>query len=116
MTLGVTFLFLANAENLKGKIVDFFSTFGRVPFFFYIIHLYVIHLFAMLFAQLSGFGWEIMILPAWVSEVPALKGYGFSLWVVYAVWIGIILFLYPFCKKFDVYKQSHKEKRWLSYL
>ncbi|WP_395050377.1 DUF1624 domain-containing protein [Flavobacterium sp.] len=116
MTLGGTFLFLANAEKLKGKLVDFFSTFGRVPFFYYIIHIYVIHLVAMLFAELSGFGWEIMILPAWVSEVPGLKGYGFSLWVVYAVWIGIILFLYPFCKKFDIYKQSHKEKWWLSYL
>lgn len=116
MTLGATFLFLANAEILKGKAVDFFSTFGRVPFFYYITHIYVIHLVAMLFAELTGFGWEIMILPAWVSEVTALKGYGFSLWVVYVVWIGIILFLYPLCKKFDTYKMNHKHKWWLSYL
>ncbi len=116
MTLGAAFLFLANTEKLKGKLVDFFSIFGRVPFFYYIIHIYIIHLLAMLFAQLSGYGWEIMILPAWISEVPALKGYGFSLWVVYAVWVGIILLLYPMCKKFDTYKQSQKEKWWLSYL
>ncbi|TDD98032.1 DUF1624 domain-containing protein [Flavobacterium cellulosilyticum] len=116
MTLSGTILFLANSEKLKGKVVDFFSTFGRVPFFYYIIHIYVIHLFALLFAQLTGFGWKIMILPTWVSEVTALKGYGFPLSVVYAVWIGIILLLYPICKKFDNYKQSHKEKWWLSYL
>lgn len=116
MTLGAAFLFLANAEKLKGKVVDFFSTFGRVPFFYYILHLYVIHLVALLFVQLSGYGWRIMILEDWVTETPSLKGYGFPLWVVYAVWIGVILLLYPFCKKFDRYKQAHKEKWWLSYL
>lgn len=116
MTLGGAFLFLANSEKLKGKVVDFFSTFGRVPFFYYILHLYIIHLVALLFAELSGFGWKIMILNAWVSESPGLKGYGFPLWIVYAVWVGIILLLYPLCKKFDNYKQSHKEKWWLSYL
>jgi uncharacterized membrane protein len=116
MTLGAAFLFLANAEKLKGKVVDFFSTFGRVPFFYYILHLYFIHLVALLFAELSGFGWQSMILEDWMTEVPVLKGFGFPLWVVYAVWISIVLLLYPLCKKFDTYKQSHKEKWWLSYL
>ena len=116
MTLGTALLFLANAEKLKGKVVDFFSTFGRVPFFYYILHLYLIHLLALLFAELSGFGWQSMILADWMTEVPALKGFGFPLWVVYAVWILVILLLYPLCKKFDNYKQNHKEKWWLSYL
>jgi hypothetical protein len=57
-----------------------------------------------------------MILQKWVTEVPALKGFGFPLWVVYAVWVGVILLLYPLCKKFDKYKTAHKEKWWLSYL
>lgn len=116
MTLGFAFLFLANAEKLKGKVVNFFSTFGRVPFFYYILHLYLIHLLALLFAQLSGYGWQSMILEYWVTETPALKGYGFPLWVVYSVWVGVILLLYSLCKKFDNYKQYHKEKWWLSYL
>lgn len=116
MTLGTTLLFLANTEKLKGKVVAFFSTFGRVPFFYYIIHIYLIHLIALLFAELSGFGWRIMILQDWVTESPSLKGYGFPLWVVYSVWILVIILLYPLCKKFDTYKQSHKEKWWLSYL
>jgi hypothetical protein len=57
-----------------------------------------------------------MILEDWVTETPRLKGYGFPLWVVYCVWVGVILLLYPLCKRFDIYKQSHKEKWWLSYL
>jgi len=116
MTLGPAFLFLANSESLKGRVVNFFGTFGRVPFFYYILHLYLIHILAMIAAQLTGFGWEIMILTDWVVFVPELKGYGFNLWVVYTVWIVVIALLYPLCKRFDIYKQNHKEKWWLSYL
>jgi hypothetical protein len=57
-----------------------------------------------------------MILPMFVTKVEELKGYGLKLWMVYLIWIGIILLLYPLCKKFDNYKQTHKEKWWLSYL
>ena len=116
MTLGAAFLFLANTEKLRGRVVDFFCTFGRVPFFYYILHLYLIHVIAMIFAQVSGFGWEKLILSTWVSFDPGMKGWGFNLWVVYLVWIGIILLLYPLCKRFDRYKRDNKEKSWLSYL
>jgi uncharacterized membrane protein len=116
VTLGGTFLFLANSEKLKGKIVDFFCIFGRVPFFYYIIHLYLVHLLAMIASQLTGFGWQAMILPKFVTSVEALKGYGYNLITVYIVWVAVILLLYPICKKFDRYKQTHKEKWWLSYL
>ncbi len=116
MTLGPAFLFLANGENLKGRIVNFFSAFGRVPFFYYILHLYLIHILALIAAQLTGFGWQSMIMTDWVILVPELKGFGFSLWVVYLIWIVVIALLYPLCKKFDTYKLKHKEKWWLSYL
>jgi uncharacterized membrane protein len=116
ITLGGTFLFLANAEKLKGKLVNFFCVFGRVPFFYYIIHIYLIHLIALFAAEFTGFGWQAMILPKFVSRVEALKGYGFNLITVYVIWIAVILLLYPLCKKFDRYKQTHKEKWWLSYL
>ncbi len=116
MTLGVAIVFLANSENLKGKVVNFFSTFGKVPFFYYILHLYLIHFFAMIAAQLTGHGWQLFVLPAWISFVPEMKGYGFGLVAVYGIWIGIIIVLYPICKKFADYKMKHKEKWWLSYL
>ncbi|HOY13504.1 MAG TPA: heparan-alpha-glucosaminide N-acetyltransferase domain-containing protein [Saprospiraceae bacterium] len=116
ITLGPSMLFLANTEKLKGKVVNFLSVFGRVPFFYYILHLYLIHLLAMFAAELSGFGWQSMILLKFVSRVEALKGFGFNLMVVYAIWILVILMLYPICRKFDQYKQTNKEKWWLSYL
>lgn len=115
-TVGATFLFLANAEKLKGRLVDFFCVFGRVPFFYYILHIYLIHFIALFAAEFTGFGWQAMILPKFVSRVEALRGYGFNLLTVYIVWVAVILLLYPLCKKFDRYKQTHKEKWWLSYL
>jgi len=115
MTIGATFLFLGTTENLKNKVTDFFSVFGKVPFFYYILHIYVIHLFALLLAYFTGFGWEPMILDVFVTRSKELVGYGVNLWLVYLIWIAIIFMLYPFCKRFSVYKTSHKEKWWLSY-
>ena len=116
ITIGATLLFLANSEKLKGKIVNFFTTFGRVPFFYYILHLYVIHLLAMIFAQLTGFGFEKLILTRWITNTTELKGYGVNLWTVYLIWVSVIVILYPLSKKFDDYKQNNKNKWWLSYL
>jgi uncharacterized membrane protein len=116
ITLGASILFLANSEKLKGKVVDFFCVFGRVPFLYYILHLYLIHFLALIAAELTGFGWQKMILPTFPTRVEALKGYGFNLVTVYLIWIFVIALLYPLCKKFDTYKQNNKDKWWLSYL
>jgi hypothetical protein len=113
LTLGVALVFLANTENLTGKAVDFFTAFGRVPFFYYILHLYFIRIIGMILAEMSGFDWRIMIQTSFDIN---LKGFGYSLGVVYLIWAGIVLLLYPLCKRFDAYKQSHKEYWWLSYL
>lgn len=115
MTLGPAILFLGHFEKLKGKVVDFLSVFGKVPFFYYIIHLYAIHFLALLLAQWTGFGWQSMILKGWVTESPVLKGYGLHLWLVYVIWALLNFLLYPVCKKFARYKLVHKDKRWLSY-
>jgi uncharacterized membrane protein len=116
LTLGAALLFLANTEKLKGRIVELFCVFGRVPFFFYILHVYLIHFLALCIAWLTGFGWEKMILPRMPLRTEALKGFGFNLVTVYLIWIGVIVLMYPLCKAFDSYKRGHKEKWWLSYL
>jgi uncharacterized membrane protein len=116
MTLGPSLILMANSESWKGKLVDFLQVFGRVPFFYYILHLYLIHLLALLAAELTGSGWELMILSDWVTEVDALKGYGFNLLVTYGIWMFVVLSLYPLCRWFDRYKSSQKHKWWLSYL
>lgn len=116
MTLGMAFLFLANSESWKGKMVNFFSMFGRVPFFYYILHIYLIHVLAIVYAHLSGFDWRLLILHNWIGFETKLIGYGYNLLIVYIIWIAVILTLYPFCEMFDRYKQNNKHKWWLSYL
>lgn len=57
-----------------------------------------------------------MILTADVFQYAKLINYGYSLLVVYAVWIIVIVLLYFPCKNYMLYKLKHKEKKWLSYL
>jgi hypothetical protein len=84
---------------------------------FLLHHSYLSYSFlALITAQLTGFGWQKMILPALPFRVEALKGFGFNLLIVYLIWILVIALLYPLCKKFDSYKKAHKEKWWLGYL
>jgi uncharacterized membrane protein len=116
MTLGPALLFLGFAEKWKGKFVDFLSVFGKVPFFYYLLHLYVIHALALVLAQLTGYGWQAMILKQWVNANQALAGYGLNLALTYGVWILVILLLYPLCKRYGDYKLNNKDKWWLSYL
>ncbi len=116
LTLGVALLFLANSEGLKGRIVNFFCVFGRVPFFFYIFHIYLIHFLALLAAGFTGFGWQKMILTALPYKTEELKGFGVNLGSVYLIWIGVIALLYPVCKAYDQYKQRNKGIWWLGYL
>jgi len=47
-----------------------------LPLFFSIFYIYLIHTLALLFAELSRFGWKKMILKDWVTDSPALKGFG----------------------------------------
>jgi uncharacterized membrane protein len=112
MTLGPSILLLAVLENVKGSVSRAVIHIGRVPMFFYIIHIYLIHIFAMAAASITGFGWKSMILDGW----PRIEGYGFSLAITYIVWISIVLLLYPFCRWYDGFKSSNKEIWWLSYL
>src|SRR5690606_18426134 len=116
MTMGPLLLMLAFMEKPLNRFTNFISVFGRVPLFYYILHLYLIHLLGMLAAAFTGFDWSDMILTTWVSLDPGLVGYGFNLGIVYLVWIFVVLSLYPACKWYDKYKMTHKEKWWLSYL
>jgi uncharacterized membrane protein len=117
VTLGPAMIFLSIAEKPLNIITQKIAVFGRVPFFYYVIHLYLIHLLAMIGAIISGYHWSDMILANRVNRVAELKGYGFNLFIVYLVWIALILLLYPCCKWFDRYKRTNQStKNWLSYL
>jgi uncharacterized membrane protein len=116
ITTGPTLLFLALVENWKGKIPSRLIIIGRVPMFFYIVHVYVIHAFASLAAVLTGFKFSDMQIDIWVNDQAALQGYGFFLWTVYVIWVLLILGLYPVCRWYNNYKSNNRDKWWLSYL
>jgi len=116
IAIGPGFLFLYITENIQNKITDFFLVFGRVPFFYYILHVFFIHIAAMLAIIISGGNWKDMILDNSAFTTDKMANYGYSMVVVYLVWIGVVLLLFPLCKKYMEYKAQNKDKWWLSYL
>ncbi len=112
ITLGPAFLFLYAIEKIKNKVTDFLLVFGRVPFFYYILHILFVHLGAIIGLLVTGKDWKLMIF----DSNRSLSGYGYSLFTVYIIWIVIIAVLYPFCKRYMRYKANNKDKWWLSYL
>ena len=112
MTLGPVLLLLPWLERQRGAWVKPVSVFGRVPFFFYVLHLPLIHLGATISAQIQyGVSWGPAFL---VTSLP--PGYEPSLLRLYIVWAIVILILYPLCKWYAGYKSRHKDHWWLSYL
>ena len=116
MTLGPSMLFLAFTEKPLNRFTEKLVVFGRVPMFFYILHIYLIHLLAVVAASVTGYKWSDMVLTGWVSANEHLQGYGFSLVFVYVLWIIIVIGFYPLCKKYDEYKRVNRSKWWLSYV
>ena len=116
ITIGPSLLFLYGIEPVKNKITDFFLVFGRVPLFYYFLHVLVIHILAIAGILIFGGEWKNMILTADVFMNAKLSNYGYSLFAVYMVWIAVIGLLYFPSKKYMVYKTNNKDKWWLSYL
>ena len=113
MTIGPSLILLSLTETFINKIAQFFIVFGRVPLFFYLIHLYFLHLVAFI-ATLFSYSWnETIQAQTKMSEFPS--GYGFSLMVVYLVWIVTVFILYPICKWYNNFKSTH-QLWWLSYI
>lgn len=116
MTLGPSFLFLYASENIKNWLTNALVIIGRVPFFFYIIHLYIIHVIGIIGILILEENWKEMIFTPTRFSSAYLADKGFDLWVTYAAWALVILILFPFCKMFMQYKANNKDKWWLSYL
>ncbi len=116
ITLGPALIFLAVSEKPLNALRAKITIFGRAPMFYYLLHILLIHILASIAAIITGHP-EMIILRNGVNAIPELKGYGFNLAIVYVVWIGLVLLLYPCCKWFDRYKRANRSKYWwLSYL
>lgn len=111
VTLGVMAIVCGCADRFTGKIKDILVMFGRVPFAFYVAHLYLIHALAMLLGIAQGHSFDSVF--KFFPFYP--EGYGVGLVGVYVGWIITIALLYPFCKWVADVKRRRKDW-WLSYL
>lgn len=116
MTIGPALIFLSIFDSSTPKSSHPLLTFGRVPFFFYVLHLYLIHTLAVIALIISGRTWHEYILSASSLRSGTLFDFGFNLGVVYLVWILVLVLLYPLCRWYQKYKENNANKWWLSYI
>ncbi len=116
VTIGIAFLFLAFIEKFKNRITNTFQIYGRTALFYYAIHWYVLHIVSLICFLLRGHSMEEGTQFVQIPFRYLIPGEGFSLPIVYIVWLSVVIFMYPLCKWYDGYKQAHREKWWLSYL
>ncbi|MGQ0541630.1 MAG: DUF1624 domain-containing protein, partial [Blastocatellia bacterium] len=117
MTLGPALLILALSDRIDGNAVwqRVCITFGRVPMFFYILQWIFAHGSGVILAWLAGFDTNYLFFDPFKMSQAAPSGHGFSLLVVYAVWIGGLFAIYPLCSWFAGLKK--RNRHWaLSYL
>jgi len=118
MTLGPALVALAYLERARLSFANPLIVFGRVPFFFFLVHFALAHGLAIAMNFLRYGPTDFLFLPP-----PSMGGeaklfppnFGFSLWVVYAVWVGVIIITYPLCRRYAQLKQRRRDW-WLSYL
>ena len=115
MTIGIMFMSLWLADNLKNRFSRIINIYGRVPFFYYLIHLYLIHSLMIALMFLQGFQLTDLSFEPFQYGRPK-TGSGIELWAVYLIWLSVVTFLYPFCRWYGNFKSAHNEKRWLRYL
>ena len=118
MTLGPALLVLAWFDRLSFANTNPLIVFGRVPLFYFLGHFFLAH-FAALAIAWFGYGRVDFVwnqLPSIGAKPPAIPaGFGFGLAGTYAVWIAVVIVMYPACLWFARLKERRRDW-WLSYL
>jgi uncharacterized membrane protein len=117
MTLGPALLMLRAVDGGTPRVLRPALVFGRVPMFYYMLHFTLLHLLAVAVAYARYLDAH------WLFESPDIAnypftpppGWGYRLPIVYAIWISVVLALYPACRWFAGVKQRRHDA-WLSYL
>jgi uncharacterized membrane protein len=116
MTLGPGILAMPFVENLRGGLSNAIKVFGRVPLFYYLLHIPIIHISALVVNMLR----EGQTLSLWYENAPYVwfqePGHQWSLWVLYLVFAVDVAFLFFLCRAYERYKFSHPQTRWLKYI
>lgn len=116
MTLGPTIAFLPVAEHMKGWLARTLELFGRVPLFFYLLHIPLIHALACVVSLVREGAvnpWLFANHP--LDPGPAPASYRWSLFLLYAVWLVALAILYVACRWYAGIK-SRRASPWLRYL
>ena len=121
MTLGPGLLALAALERIdlraRGMIpalANMVTVFGRVPLFYYVLHIFPAHLLTVPVALVLGQPWDARFIGGHVLSGPP-PGYGLNLTGIYVVWILVNALLFFPCSWFARYKQTHRQP-WLTYV
>ena len=101
MTLGPSLLTLGLLEGIKSRALSGLELLGRVPFFFYLVHLPVIHFLSVtvLYAVYGELYLDRFTIP---------DGRGFGLGMIFLAWLIIVAALYPLCRRYDTARRSGK--------
>jgi uncharacterized membrane protein len=113
MTLGPALIALAAFESARGKLARFLVIFGRVPLFYYVAHLLLLHTMAVVFA--AAVHGDIASLFGGVAIEAKPEGYGLGLPAAYLLWMIVVAVLYLPCRWFAEVKRR-RDDAWLSYL
>jgi uncharacterized membrane protein len=117
MTVGPALLFLRAADSSMPRLLRPALTFGRVPFFYYIAHVLVLHLIVTVEAFARYGSASIVTQSPSLDRFPFTQppGWAASLPMVYVAWAFAVIVLYPLCRWYARYKATHRYA-WLSYL
>jgi len=95
MTLGPTLVLMPLLDHARGEVGEWIATFGRVPMFYYLLHIPTIH-FAAILVSLAREGrvdpWLFTNHP--MMNPPPPDGYMWPLWLLYAVFVVVVAILY----------------------
>ena len=117
MTLGPTIALIPLLERARGKVAEWVTTFGRVPFFYYLLHIPLIHALAVVVAKIrtpEANWWLFTNHPMANPQAP--DGYTWSLGLLYLVWAIAIVLLYFPSRWYAELKARRTDVRWLKYL
>ncbi len=104
LTLGAAVVLLAGPARRMGRAAQMLQTFGRVPMFFYLVHLPMAHLLG------NGYAWVVY----GSSRVPSTEP--LSIATILISWLGLVFLLWPVCVRWDALKRARRDLKWLRYL
>jgi len=116
MTLGPAMLLLWAMDAATPRYLRPALTVGKVPMFYYLLHIPLIHLLAVAvcYARYGQVHWMFESPNLGAFPITKPPGWGYSLPIVYLVWACVVLTLYPLCRWFAGVRQRRSEA-WLSY-